>query len=589
MVTNELSLILPSDVNELQKMVLQMRAMIMEISTAKRNSDLENKLLRERLNNLIQQIYGRKSEKLSQSLLASCDDGFKPSYLFDESDEVEASGDIDGRRDLTEEEDFEDEELTIAGYKRKKRGRKALPAYLERVEVIHDILEEEKTCGCGLKKKCIGEETSENLQIQPAKIWVERHVRLKYACSCEGVGNVDDVDDVKGAVTIAPVPVQLIPRSISSPSLLAHIFVSKFADSLPFYRQEKQFSRIGIDLNRGTMCSWATKVADKCNSLLELLRSELLSGPLINIDETTVQVLDEPDRSAGSKSYMWLFRGGPPGKTAVIFRYDPSRNGKVAKDFLGDYHGYVQTDGYGGYNFLDIQAGIVHIGCWAHIRRKFVEVIKAAEKNIDVIDDKDKGKAGEAIKFISKLYRIERTARVRGLDAESVRQLRQQESGPVLDDFERWLKVNAPKVPPRCLLGKAIIYALKQWPRVIGYLGDGNVRMDNNLAENAIRPFVIGRKNWLFSGNPEGASASATLYSIIETAKANGLEPYHYLVYLFERLPFAQSLGDEALKELLPQNLTPEKIAEKKLKKPDQTSPSVSNGSSSDEAEQALF
>jgi transposase len=370
--------------------------------------------------------------------------------------------------------------------------------------------------------------------------------------------------------------------------LLAQIFVSKFADSIPFYRQEKQFLRIGINLTRATMCSWATKVADICNSLLELLRSELLSGPLINIDETTVQVLDEPDRSVGSKSYMWLFRGGPPGKTVVFFRYDPSRNGKVAKDFLGDYHGYVQTDGYGGYNFLDTQAGIVHIGCWAHVRRKFVEVIKAAEKIVDVSNDEDKSKAGEAIKFISKLYRIERNACARGLDAESVRQLRQQESGPVLDDFERWLKVNALKVPPRCLLGKAIIYALKQWPRLIRYLGDGNVRMDNNLAENAIRPFVVGRKNWLFSGNPEGASASATLYSIIETAKANGLEPYHYLVYLFERLPIAQSLGNEALKELLPQNLTPEIIAEKKLKTPDQISPSVSNGSPSAAAEQSF-
>ena len=194
MVINELSLILPSDVTELQKMVLLMQAMIMKLNTAKSNSDLENKLLREQLNNLIQQIYGRKSENLSQSLLSSFDDGFKASYLFDEPVEVEESSDIDGRRDITEEEDFENEELTIAGYKRKKPGCKALPAYLERVEVIHDISEEEKKCGCGLKKNCIGEETSENLQIQPAKMWVERHVRPKYACSCEGVGNVEDVE-----------------------------------------------------------------------------------------------------------------------------------------------------------------------------------------------------------------------------------------------------------------------------------------------------------------------------------------------------------------------------------------------------------
>ena len=574
-----MSLKVSNNVKELQEKVLGLQATIIGLNTLVKNTELENKLLRERLNYLIQQIYGRKSEKLSQIQSLSLAGGFQTPLPFDELVEIEERDDIDRYcgdcGDCGEtEEDIEDEELTIAGYKRKKRGRKALPAYLERVEVIHDISEEEKTCGCGLKKDCIGEETSENLQIQPAKIWVERHVRLKYACRCEGVGNgnVDDMEDVKGegAVTIAPVPVQLIPRSISSPSLLAHIFVSKFADSIPFYRQEKQFLRIGINLTRATMCSWAMKVDDICNSLLELLRSELLSGPLINIDETTVQVLDEPDRSAGSKSYMWLFRGGPPGKPAVFFLYDPSRNGKVAKDFLGDYHGYVQTDGYGGYNFLDTQAGIVHIGCWAHIRRKFVEVINAAEKIIDVSNDEDKGKAGEAIKFISKLYRIERNARVRGLDAESLRQLRQQESVLVLDDFERWLKVNTLKVPPRCLLGKAIIYALKQWPRLIRYLENGNVRMDNNLAENAIRPFVVGRKNWLFSGNPEGASASATLYSIIETAKANGLEPYHYLVYLFERLPFAQSLGDEALKELLPQKLTPEIIAGKKLKTPDQ-------------------
>jgi transposase len=291
------------------------------------------------------------------------------------------------------------------------------------------------------------------------------------------------------------------------------------------------------------------KISQRLEPVIELLGEEMLKGGIINIDETTLQVLEEPGRSAISKSYMWVFRGGPPGKVIILYRYHPSRSGKVVDKFLGDYRGYVQTDGYSGYDYLDKRSGIVHVGCWSHCRRRFVEVVKASE------NPTWDGKAKEALKFISRLYRIEREVEGRGLDAEMIRQERQLRSRPILEEFEKWLKENAPKAPPKSSLGKAYTYMLGQWRRLLRYIEDGNLRMDNNWIENAIRPFAVGRKNWLFSGNPEGASASATIYSIIETAKANGLEPYHYLCYLLEKLLFVQSI--EELKNLLPQNIEP--------------------------------
>jgi transposase len=375
---------------------------------------------------------------------------------------------------------------------------------------------------------------------------VERHIRYKYVCkNCEGLENKEG----EGAVKIAPLPEQLIPKSIATASLLSHIFVSKFADSIPFYRQEQQFWRLGVEISRGAMCNWAMKISQRLEPVIELLGEEMLKGGIINIDETTLQVLEEPGRSAISKSYMWVFRGGPPGKVIILYRYHPSRSGKVVDKFLGDYRGYVQTDGYSGYDYLDKRSGIVHVGCWSHCRRRFVEVVKASE------NPTWDGKAKEALKFISRLYRIEREVEGRGLDAEMIRQERQLRSRPILEEFEKWLKENAPKAPPKSSLGKAYTYMLGQWRRLLRYIEDGNLRMDNNWIENAIRPFAVGRKNWLFSGNPEGASASATIYSIIETAKANGLEPYHYLCYLLEKLLFVQSI--EELKNLLPQNIEP--------------------------------
>lgn len=524
---------LSSDVSELHSMIKNLHKQMDDMAD---RYECENNLLRERIKYLQQQLYCRKSEKLS--LL---DDNYSSSFLF---------GDLS--EESKQEEEPLVEEITIPSHKRKKRGRKPLPASLLRVEVVHDVPEEEKRCGCGCEKNRIGEEVSEQLEMQPARFRVVRHIRYKYACkNCEGL------EGGKGekSVTIAPPPIQLIPKSIATPSLLAHILVSKYADSLPFYRQEQQFVRYGFKLSRTNMCNWTQEVSRKCQPIIELLRECLLCGPLIQIDETPFQVLREPDRSFASKSYMWLFRGGPPGKEVVLYRYDPSRSGQVAVDFLGDYRGYVQTDGYPGYNFLDSNPGIVHVGCWTHARRKFLDVVQLSRKG-KVKSKGTLGKAGEALRTIGALYAIERDVRNRELRPEEVYRERQEKAKPILDEFEIWIKETSLKVPPKSLLGKALLYTLSQWPRLVRYLEDGIINIDNNWIENSVRPFAVGRKNWLFSDQPVGAAASATMYSIIETAKQNNLEPYHYLCYLFDRLPYAQS--KEEFRKLLPQNLTPE-------------------------------
>ena len=284
---------------------------------------------------------------------------------------------------------------------------------------------------------------------------------------------------------------------------------------------------------------------------MEMLRSEILSGPLVNIDETTVQVLKEPGRENTAKSYMWVFRGGAPDKPALVFQYQPTRGGQAPKDFLNGYQGYIQTDGYSGYDALGVQKGIVHVGCWAHVRRKFYEVVEARQKN-----SRQKSKTGSgdvALSYIKRLYTIESVAKQQEYSAEQIQKIRQEQAKPILDEFKGWLEKRFVQTPPKGLLGKAIAYALNQWPRLIIYLEDGKLRPDNNLAENAIRPFVVGRKNWLFSGHPRGAEASACLYSLIETAKANQLEPYLYFRFLFDRLPSA--VNEDHFRSLLPQYL----------------------------------
>jgi transposase len=492
--------------------------------------DEQIKILEEQIRILKKEIFGRRSEKRRS------DEGEDDPqlHLFNEAE-------------VLVEEKTEEKPLAIPEHTRQRPGRKPLPADLPRIEVVEDIDESEKVCACGAELKRIGEDVCEKLDIIPAKIQVIRIIRPKYACkNCEGVES--DGPTVK----IAPPPAQIIPKGIATPGLLAHVAVSKYADALPLYRQETILERCGIELNRSTMAGWMVKVAESCTPVMDLLYKELRSGPLINIDETPVQVLKEPGRANTTKSYMWVFRGGAQDMPAVIYRYSPTRSGEVPREVLQGYRGYCQTDAFSGYDGLEqSMEGIELVGCFAHARRNFIKVIDARGKQV-------KGKTGSAevaLEYIAQLYRIEKAARSAGLSSSGVQQFRIGRAGPVLEEFKAWLEKRKDQTPPQGLLGKAINYALSRWSKLVRYLENGHITPDNNAAENAIRPFVLGRKNWLFAGSPRGAGAAATIYSLIETTKACGLEPYQYLRSLFEKIPYASSQSDYAA--LIPQNVTP--------------------------------
>jgi transposase len=491
--------------------------------------------LQEQLRLLRGELFGRSSEKHH---------GPHPDQklLFDDKD---AHG-------LSEAPPGNDK-ISIGPYSRKKRGRKPLPEDLPRIDIIHDLSDDEKQCACGAELTRFGQEVSERLDYIPARLRVERHIRYKYACkNCEGI------EDQGPTVKIAPLPEQLIPKSHATAGLLAHIAVSKFADGLPLYRQQKIFGRLGIDLCRATMSKWMVQAARSCSGLIDLLRSEIRSGPLIGIDESPLQVLKEAGRKNTSKSYMWVYRGGPPDRPVLLYEYQPTRSGKTALTFLHGYKGYIQTDDFSGYDHLDQNPGILHLGCWAHARRKFVKVATVRKKHRSKRVN-PKSLADQALDYIGKLYKIEKQARRQALDADQIHRLRQEKAKPLLDQFKDWLEDTRSLTPPKGLLGQATSYTLANWEKLIVYLQDGRLRPDNNLVENAIRPFVVGRKNWLFAGSPDGARASAAFFSLIETAKANGLEPYAYLRFIFEKLPLAKS--DQDLQDLLPQHLDPAAIA----------------------------
>lgn len=485
--------------------------------------------LEERVRLLSNELFRRSSEKRPPV------DDPRQLHLFNEAEELS-----------TEEKA---EEVVVPEHTRAKPKRKPLPDHLPRIEVIHDLSESEKVCVCGATLSKIGEEVSEKLDIVPARVRVIRHIRPKYACKgCEGV------ESGEGAVKIAEPPPEIIPKGLATAATVAYVAAAKYADGTPLYRLEQILSRHGIEIARSTMASWMVMASDRCRPLLDLLEKELTSGPLVNADETPVQVLNEPGRKNTTQSYMWVFRGGDPEKPVVLFHYATTRSGEVPREVLQGYRGYLQTDAYSAYDqFERKDSGIILAGCMAHVRRNFVKVVDARGRGV-----KKPGSADVALEYIRKLYAIEKVAREKKLSPAETLALRKEKAAPILEEFKAWMDERIHRTPPEGLLGKALRYGLNHWPKLIRYLEDGRIPIDNNSAENAIRPFVIGRKNWLFSGHPNGARAAATLYSLVETAKACGLEPYHYLRHLFEKLPYARSEQDHLA--LLPQRLTPEQV-----------------------------
>ncbi|RME60756.1 IS66 family transposase, partial [Candidatus Parcubacteria bacterium] len=347
-----------TEIETLQKEVIYLKSTLQEKAATIESQEAEIKRLEMEVRLLRQKLYGVRSERRVVV------DPEVQGRLFNEAE-----------AGAKEEEAAEDTEVIQYERRKKKGGRRPLPEGLPRIEKVHDISEEDKICKCGSRLTRIGEEVTEELEIIPRQYRVIRHIRPKYACrKCEGL------ESEGGAVKIAPAPVQILPKTIATAGMIAAVVVEKYADGLPLYRQAERFRREGIEISRGTLSNWVVRVGHLCNPVIEVLREEIRKYPLINVDETPVQVLKEPGRANTTKSYMWVFRGGRPpddggGGGAIIFDYRTTRSGKeILKEYLKGYGGCVQTDGYKGYEELE-ELGIRHAGCWAHVRRKFVEVV----------------------------------------------------------------------------------------------------------------------------------------------------------------------------------------------------------------------
>ena len=427
-------------------------------------------------------------------------------------------------------------------YERKKPGRKPIPKDIPIERIEYRLPENEQVCdSCGGALHEMSTELRHEVKLIPAQVRMVQHARYVYGCrNCEknGIG-------VPIKTAVAPRPV--IEKGLASPSAAAYVMTMKFVEGVPLYRQEQHYARMGIELSRGVLSNWMLKGSEWLELIYGRLKQKLLEQGFLHADETTLQVLKEPGRAAESQSYIWLYRTGCVGPPIVLFEYQPSRAGEHPRKFLEGYRGYLQVDGYAGYHDIP---NVTLAGCWAHLRRKFDEALKGLPPK----QRTSGSKAQEALNQINRLFVIERELmqcmpEVR-LKARLVR------SQPLVETFKKWLDEMSTAVLPKSLFGLAVNYGRQQWPKLVRFLEDGRIELSNNRAERSIKPFVIGRKNWLFANTPRGARASAVIYSIVESAKENRLNPYAYLAHLFEKLPNLDSRDDEALDPLLPWNVS---------------------------------
>lgn len=396
----------------------------------------------------------------------------------------------------------------------------------------------EQVCSCGGPLHEMSTEVRQEIKIVRPQAIVVKHVRYTYACRrCER-------EEINTPIITAPMLNPVLPGSLASPSAVAHIMTQKYVEAMPLYRQEQSLARQGIELSRQTLANWMIQSAERwLVPLYERMHKHLLKQEILHADESDLQVLHEPERSATNKSYLWLYRTGRAGPAIVLYDYRTTRAHKHARQFLTGFKGYLHVDGYAGYNGLP---NITLVGCWAHARRGFDKALKALpaeSKTAEVA-------AKEGLAYCNRLFALERE--IHELSLKERYAMRLTRNRPLVDDFHAWLVYQRPRVLPKSAFGQAIAYCLNQWDKLTAFLKDGRLELDNNRAERSIKPFVIGRKNWLFSNTPKGAKASATIYSIVETAKENGLDPFTYLKYLFEQLPNIDINDESVLDKFLP-------------------------------------
>jgi transposase len=492
---------------------LQQQLAAQEASLRKRDNYIQ--ILEELLRHKRIQQFAASSEKQPNQIA-----------LFDEA-ELEAE--IDTLRDQLPD-DVEEEDAPRSSRKRRQRGFSD-KLLRERIELT---LSDEEKAGA---TKTFFTKVKEELRFIPAQLTVLEYWQEKAVFAQDG----------EERIVAASRPVHPLGKCIATTSLLAYLITSKYADGLPLYRLENMLARLGHDVSRTSMAHWIIRLDDVFKPLINLVRETQNGSDYLQADETRIQVLKEDGKTAQSDKWMWVTRGGPPGQPSVLFEYDPSRGGKVPVRLLDDFTGILQADGYSGYGQVCRGNKLTRIGCWDHARRKFVEASRAAPAKGK---KREPSKADVALSHIRKLYLIETAARDLS-DAERFR-VRQEKSLPLLKTLKTWLEANVGKVMKGSLTRKAMDYTLNQWDYLIGYCERGDLQISNVLAENAIRPFALGRKAWLFADTTQGARASATCYSLIETAKANGLEPSAYIHHVLEHIAEADTVGK--LEALLPWN-----------------------------------
>jgi transposase len=486
----------------------------------------ERDLLKEQLNRFKRQLFDAKSEVSA---------AHQKDLFFNEAE-------LEGARAQPAAAETEDEKIAVPAHQRAKRGRKPLDPALPREVRRHELPEGERVCphdGAALRE--IGVEFSEQLDIVPQQVRVIRHERVKYACPC-----------CDGGLRLASKPAQVIAKGLLSEAALAWVVTSKYLDGLPLYRQAALLGRFGgTQLSRNTLAASVVRVGQATQPVVNLLRDALLDSFIVHGDETEVQVLKEPGRRAQAKSYMWVQMTEASGTEATgppirLFGYSPSRSTHSARTLYEGMRpgGVLMSDGYEPYAAIAAQHRLVHLGCWAHCRRYFHEALQALPKD-------KRGPEQLPVRFIeliARLYKVEAEARRDKLDAQALQQQRKLHSAPVLEQIEAVALQHLHGVLPGSLLGKALHYLTAQWPKLVRYVDDGRFPIDNNPCENAIRPFCVGRRNWLFADTVAGANASANLYSLLQTCLFNGIDGYRYLKALLTALPAARTVDDfEAL------------------------------------------
>lgn len=418
--------------------------------------------------------------------------------------------------------------------------RRPLPEHLPREQVVHEPACNCPQCGTAMRK--IGEDVSEVLDYVPARFRVIRHVRPKLACpECDRIVQLE-------------APSRPIARGLAGPGLLAHVLVSKYADHLPLYRQSEIYAREGVELERSTLAEWVGGCQRLVEPLVEALARYVFAAGKLHADDTPVPVLD-PGRGKTKTGRLWTYvrddrPGGSEDPAAVLFRYSPDRRGEHPRTHLSEFAGILQADAYSGFAELYESDKIREAACWAHARRAFYDIHKATESPI----------AAEALERIAALYAIE--SEIRGRPPGERQAVRQARTGPLLESLHEWLKQTLGKLSKKSELAKAISYVLTRWLALTRYRDDGGVEIDNNAAERALRAVALGRKNYLFCGSDAGGERAAAIYSLIGTAKLNGLDPEAYLRYVLQRIA---DHPINRIEELLPWRVQLEPATEQRL------------------------